>query len=475
MRAIGVIRRSRRERVSRGEFEELLRSAGYEVLAILEQNREEHPKYNVGRGKLEELKQLVRELKPDRVVFANRLTPSQAYNLWKELKVEVMDRWQLVLEIFERRAHSKEAKLQVELASLQYEVPFVKEAIRRIRLGDRAGFKGMGEYQTQQYLKHIRYRMGKIRKELERVRADREVKRKKREEVGFVLIALAGYTNAGKSTLLNALAGESVEAKNQMFTTLDTTTRRIRLGTKRVLLTDTVGFIDGLPPFIVEAFHSTLEEIVKADVILLVLDVSEPWNEVRRKFLASMDVLRELKALEKPILVVLNKTDLVERADAETKEKLIEKLAEKEGITLSGVVKVSAKERALEELHSALEELILTLPKYGIFEIEVEKPSRVPEVVSFINSVGQVLNVEYGKITRIKAFLQSGMVGELIKKGVRLSRLNHPDQRKELDQNERYSYRGYGSGNPAEEYVNHDLPVDPFTNEDPDTDNATDY
>ncbi len=154
----------------------------------------------------------------------------------------------------------------------------MKEAIRRIKLGDRAGFKGMGEYQTRQYLKHIRYRMGRIRKELERVKADRAVKRRRREEVGFVLMALAGYTNAGKSTLLNALAEESVEARNQMFTTLDTTTRRFKLGGKRVLVTDTVGFIDGLPPFIVEAFHSTLEEIVKADVMLLVLDVSEPWG-----------------------------------------------------------------------------------------------------------------------------------------------------------------------------------------------------
>ncbi len=123
MRAIGVIRNSRRERLSRAEFEELLRSAGYEVLAIVEQNREEHPRYNIGPGKLEELKELVKELKPDKVIFANRLTPSQAYNLWKELRIEIMDRWQLVLEIFEKRAHSKEAKLQVELASLQYEIP----------------------------------------------------------------------------------------------------------------------------------------------------------------------------------------------------------------------------------------------------------------------------------------------------------------------------------------------------------------
>ena len=423
MKAIGVIRYSRKDRLSKVEFEELIRSAGYEVLSIIEQNRDEHPRYNIGRGKLEELKELVREFKPDKVIFANRLTPSQAYNLWKELRVEVMDRWQLVLEIFEKRAHSKEAKLQVELASLQYEVPLVKEAIRRIKLGDRAGFKGMGEYQTQQYLKHIRYRMGKIRKELEKVKAEREVRRKKREEFGFILVSLAGYTNAGKSTLLNALAGENVEARNQMFTTLDTTTRRFKLSGKRVLVTDTVGFIDGLPPFIVEAFHSTLEEIVKSDVILLVLDSSEPWREIARKFRASVDVLRELKALGKPIIVVLNKVDLIEGEDADEKVRLLKELSERVGLLIEGVARVSAKERKLDELYEILERTILRLPKYGAFEIVIENPKKVPAVMALLSSVGEILSVDYGDVTRIRAYIQTGMLKELTKMDVKIRRL----------------------------------------------------
>ena len=428
MRAIGVIRKSRRERISREEFEELLRSAGYEVVAILEQNREEHPKYNIGRGKLEELKELVRELKPDKVVFANKLTPSQAYNLWKELRVEIIDKWQLVLEIFEKRAHSKEAKLQVELASLQYEVPLVKEAIRRIKLGDRAGFKGMGEYQTQQYLKHIRYRMGRIRRELEKVKADRAVKRKRREEVGFILLALAGYTNAGKSTLLNALAREEIEARDQMFTTLDTTTRRFKLGGKRVLVTDTVGFIDGLPPFIVEAFHSTLEEIVKADIVLLVLDVSEPWGEIRRKLLASLNVLRELKALGKPMIVVLNKIDLTSEEDVRDKSERIRETVEERGVNVSRIARVSAKLGQLDELYEALEEVILTLPKYGAFEITVDEPEKVPSVMALINAIGEVLEVEYGEETRIEAYIQTGMIKELTRFGVEIKRLTIEDE-----------------------------------------------
>lgn len=441
MRAIGVIRHSPGRRMNREEFEDLLRSAGYEVVAILEQRRKEHPRYNIGKGKVRELKALVDELKPDKVVFANRLTPGQAYNLWKELGVEVIDKWQLVLEIFEGRAHSKEAKLQVELASLQYEVPLVKEAIRRIKLGDRAGFKGMGEYQTRQYLRHIRYRMGRIRKELERVKADRAVKRRRREEVGFVLMALAGYTNAGKSTLLNALAEESVEARNQMFTTLDTTTRRFKLGGKRVLVTDTVGFIDGLPPFIVEAFHSTLEEIVKADVMLLVLDVSEPWGEVRRKLLASLDVLRELKALDKPMVVVLNKIDLTAEEDVEDKRTRLMEIMEERGLNVR-LVAVSAKLGRLEELYRALEEIILTLPKYGSFEITVAEPENVPKVMALVNSIGEVLEVEYGEETRIRAYLQTGMIKELTRLGVKIKRLDHPHQREGLEDNERDNYGG---------------------------------
>ncbi len=422
MRAVGIMRHSPRKKLSREEFEELLKSAGYEVLEIVEQVREEHPKFNIGPGKLREIKELVEELKPDKVIFANKLTPSQAHNLTKELGIDVIDRWQLVLEIFEQRAHSKEAKLQVELASLQYEVPFVREAIRRIKMGDRAGFKGMGEYQTRQYLRHIRYRMGRIRKELERVKADREVKRKRREEVGFILIALAGYTNAGKSTLLNTLAGEEIEARDQMFTTLDTTTRRFRLGGKKVLLTDTVGFIDNLPPFIVEAFHSTLEEIVKADVVLLVLDASEPWGEVKRKFLASLRILRELKTLDKPLIVVLNKIDLTGIEDVEDKRRMIRALAEERGIPIFDVASISAKLSRLDELYSALERVILTLPKYRLFEVVIPEKEKVPQVMALLNSIGEILEVEYGEETRIEAFVQIGMIKELTKLGVRIRR-----------------------------------------------------
>ncbi len=370
----------------------------------------------------------MKELKPDKVVFANRLTPSQAYNLWKDLGVDVIDRWQLVLEIFERRAHSKEAKLQVELASLQYEVPLVKEAIRRVKLGDRAGFKGMGEYQTRQYLKHIRYRMSKIRKELEKVRVERGVRRKKREEVGFILIALAGYTNAGKSTLLNALAGEEIEVGNQMFTTLDTTTRRFKLGSKKVLVTDTVGFIDGLPPFIVEAFHSTLEEIIKADVILLVLDVSEPWVETKRKLTASFDVLRELKALDKPIVVVLNKADLTEMEDVTEKAKLTRGLILGKGLPVDEIVVTSALKGDLNGLYDVLEATILRLPKYGAFEVTVREADKVPKVMAFISSVGEVLSVDYGPETKVKAYVQRGMLKELARMGVEVERLGRPER-----------------------------------------------
>ena len=418
MKVIGVIRHSPNKRINRDEFEELLRSADYEVLEIIEQVRREHPRYNIGKGKLEDLKEKVKELKPDKVIFANKLTPSQAFNIARELKVDVMDKWQLVLEIFEKRANSKEAKLQVELANLHYELPLVKEAIRRAKMGENPGFKGMGEYQINQYLKHIRYRMSKIREELRKVKEDREVKRKRREEVGFILVALAGYTNAGKSTLLNVLAREEIPAKNQMFTTLATTTRGFKVGQKKVLVTDTVGFIDDLPPFIVEAFHSTLEEITKADIVLLVLDVSEPWREIRRKFLASIRVLRELKALDKPLMVVLNKKDLAIEEDVEYKKRALIEIANERGITLSGIVSVSAKHNQLEELYDALGNVLLTLPKFRAFEIVVEEKEIVPKIVALLNSIGEILNIEYGEKTKILAYIQVGMIKSLTKFGV---------------------------------------------------------
>ncbi|WP_048055308.1 GTPase HflX [Pyrococcus sp. NA2] len=423
MRAIGVIRKSWRERVSREEFEELLKSAGYEVVAMVEQVREEHPRYNIGPGKLEEVKRLVRELKPDKVVFANRLTPSQAYNLWKELRIDIIDKWQLVLEIFEKRAHSKEAKLQVELANLQYELPLVKEAIRRIKMGDRAGFKGMGEYQVHQYFKHIRYRMGKIREELEKIRREREIRRKKRTDEGFVLVALAGYTNAGKSTLLNALTGEEVEAKSQMFTTLDTTTRRFKVKGKMLLVTDTVGFIDGLPPFIVEAFHSTLEEIVKSDIIILVLDGSESWKEIRRKFFASLDVLRELKALDRPMIIALNKVDLISEEDAREKELLLRELANGRADVI-GVAKISAKLGHLKELYDLIEKALSKLPKFQKFEIRINDPSKLGKVMAMVHSMGELLDVEYSEETRIKAYIQTGLIRELTKLGVSVRKIS---------------------------------------------------
>ena len=315
-------------RVQRGEADnlvelrELCKTAGYEVVYQLKQERPPHPRYNIGPGKLEELKKAVRELGIEKVIFENDLKPVQEYNLAKALKVPIITRTQLILEIFSLHASSIEAKLQIKLAELKYELSRAKEKVRLAKRGEQPGFHGLGAYEADVYYDEIHRRMVSITKKLEHIKKHMDLIRVSRKEYGLPLISLAGYTNAGKSTLFNALTREEVKVSPQLFTTLTPTTRIARMNRKPVFISDTVGFIKNLPTLLIEAFYATLREIALSDLILLVADISEPPDKLREQIETSLQILYNIGAHNVPTILVLNKIDLtgVEEAKKRAEE-----------------------------------------------------------------------------------------------------------------------------------------------------------
>lgn len=279
---------------------------------------------------------MVENVKAEKIIIDNELKPVQAYNLAKITGIDVIDRYRLILEIFAKRATSTEAKLQINLAELQYQLPRARESVRLARMGEQPGFMGLGQYEIDIYYDHVKRQMAQIRRELQKIREKRDLHRKRRLELGFSLISLAGYTNAGKSTIFNSLTEESTIVGSGLFTTLSTTTRRIKIDGRRVLITDTVGFIDRLPLELIEAFHSTLEETIFSDLILLILDVSEPISDVKRKLRVCLDTIHDIGVIGVPIITVLNKIDLI------TDKTLNAKLRQLEGLA-TNPVPVSAK------------------------------------------------------------------------------------------------------------------------------------
>ena len=285
----------------------------------MEQLRSPDARYQIGRGKVEELAELVREKDANKIIFDNPLRSVQSYNLAKATGVETIDRFQLILEIFTKRATTTEAHLQIQLATMKNELKHAKEKVRLFKRGEQPGFMGLGAYEADVYHDAIGRQVYTIQKKLAKIREKRFLHRERRLELGFSGISLAGYTSAGKTSLFNALTEETARVDNALFTTLSTTTRMVELQKRKFLLTDTVGFIDRLPLTLVDAFHSTLEETICSDLIILVLDFSEPLKTIEKKNKICLKTIDQIEASGITLITALNKIDLLSEEEARQK------------------------------------------------------------------------------------------------------------------------------------------------------------
>jgi GTP-binding protein HflX len=303
------------------ELRELLRTAGVAVAGELTQRRAKpDPDRYFGKGKLAELKRAIKETDANLIACDDELLPRQERNLEEEIGTPVIDRTAIILDIFADHAQSAEGKLQVELAQLEYNLARMRglwthlERLGAGRIDGGIGTRGPGETQIETDRRLARDRISALRKRLERTKAGRQVMRAERERAHLPTVALAGYTNAGKSTLLNAMTGATVGVRDRLFHTLDPPTRTFEISGRRYLLTDTVGFIRKLPHQLVDAFAATLEEALEADLIVHVADASAPEEELLEQLDAVDEVLAEIGAAERPRLLALNKVDLLDDA-----------------------------------------------------------------------------------------------------------------------------------------------------------------
>ena len=383
------------------EIRDLAAAAGYRVVDELTQTRTEDAAYHFGEGKVEAIAGAVVEGDATVLVVDNELGPYQTFNIGNTLPdvVRVVDRFRLILEIFGQRAQTRKAQLQVELAELRYELPRAEAKASLAKRDERPGFMGLGEYDESRE-RDIKARISRIRDELKSIERTDQHRREQRRESGFDLVALAGYTNAGKSTLLRRLAADldvdeneqlhpdldaTAESENRLFTTLGTTTRRADMDRRDVLVTDTVGFISDLPHWLVESFKSTLDAVYRADLVLLVVDVTEPVEEMREKLVTSHDTLYERN--EAPIVTVLNKVDRVEEATVERKRKALSALA-------PNPVTVSAKTG--ENLDALCERIHAELPELERERLVLPMNDDTMSVVSWIHDHANVRQVDYG-------------------------------------------------------------------------------
>lgn len=369
------------------ELRNLTYACNMDVLDVVVQNLENvNNATYIGTGKVKEIKEQAKDLKADLIIFNNELSPSQLRNLQKDLSLPILDRTGLILQIFSKRAQTKEAKLQVEVAKLQYMLPRLVGLHSSLgRQGSGAGLsnKGSGEKKLELDRRRIEDKITELNKELKNIENERDVQRKQRKKKGIPLVSLAGYTNAGKSTLMNALVdiykndeSKKVEEKNMLFATLDTSVRNITLPDKKeFLLSDTVGFISELPHSLVKAFRSTLEEIKQADLILEVVDFAD--ENYKQHIEVTNKTLKELGADKIPLVYVYNKSDLV-----------LEKLPkiEENAIYMSASNKIG-----IEELINIIKSRIFS----NFIKTKLLIPYNRSDIVAYFNSSSNVVRTEY--------------------------------------------------------------------------------
>ncbi|MEM2140486.1 GTPase HflX [Nitrososphaera sp.] len=298
------------------EAKSLVESAGRQSVRVFTQKYLNRSQYGMGPGKAEEIKEFLKGSGAEQVVVDERLTSRQIHNLEKLVGVQVVDRERLILDIFQSRATTTEAKLQIELAEVKYEMPRVRENARITSGNERPGKGGSGEYVVDVKFRELKRRMSFIKEKLDDAKKKRELYHQQRERDGMPVISLVGYTSSGKTTLFNLLTDEDRETSSSLFTTLSTTTRALKVGDTDALLTDTVGFISRLPTYMIDAFKSTLEESLAAEVVLLLIDASEDTQSIRIKYSTCLRVLEELKVDRSRMLVVFTKYDRVGSEEA---------------------------------------------------------------------------------------------------------------------------------------------------------------
>jgi len=397
------------------ELEQLAHTAGLDVVGRTHQNLDSiHAATYIGSGKVEELGLLRQELGLDIILFDDELSPAQLRNLENTLEIKIIDRTALILDIFAQHARTREGALQVELAQYTYRLPRLTRQwthLSRQTVGG-VGLRGPGETQLEVDRREIGRRMAHLREELEQVRQQRGLQRRRRRRTGMAVIAIVGYTNSGKSTLLNRLADAGVLAEDKLFATLDPTTRRVDLPSgKEVLFTDTVGFIQKLPTQLVAAFRATLEEVNEADVLVHVADISD--KNLPQKVEAVEQVLEQIEAADKPTVLALNKVDLVDPDTdmAESRNRFVTQHSAVHdlGARYDHIVAISAEQGVgIEELLRAVENVLTE----EMVDLEITLPYQASDLLNLWRKQGVVTEQNFRpKGVEVRGKLPKWLVG----------------------------------------------------------------